>query len=169
MSHRTFFFFNIRNNILTYATSECSDQHAHLRSLIRLFADRICFLQPLGYPNMDKREHLPYWVDVQADLSLCWSHRSYCRVVMRCLIYKYWVNLIQKRHSNCSFLIDLGLTTRQPLCVILCRLPEKGRRETEEIVEKMKERDRGERKMNESEETEVTCYKNSRLCPTVSQ
>ena len=22
---------------------------------------------------------LPYWMDVQADLSLCWSHRSYCR------------------------------------------------------------------------------------------
>ena len=31
--------------------------------------------------------------------------------------------------------------TRQPLCVILCRLPEKGRKETEEIVEEMKERD----------------------------
>ena len=40
-------------------------------------------------------------------------------------------------------LIDcLGLTTRQPLWVILCRLPEKGRRE---IVEEMKGRDRDER------------------------
>ena len=38
-----------------------------------------------------------------------------------------------------------GLTTRQPLWVILCRLPEKGRKETEEIVEEMKERDREER------------------------
>ena len=44
--------------------------------------------------------------------------------------------------------------TRQPLWVILYRLQEKGRREIEEIVEEMKERDRGERKMNESEETE---------------
>ena len=44
--------------------------------------------------------------------------------------------------------------TCQPLWVILCRLQEKGRREIEEIVEEMKERDRGERKMNESEETE---------------
>ena len=35
-----------------------------------------------------------------------------------------------------------GLTTRQPLWVILCRLPEKGRNEIEEIVEEMKERDR---------------------------
>ena len=39
--------------------------------------------------------------------------------------------------------------TCQPLWVILCCLPEKGRRETEETVEEMKERDRGERKMDE--------------------
>ena len=35
--------------------------------------------------------------------------------------------------------------TRQPLWVILCHHPEKGRKELEEIVEKMKERDREER------------------------
>ena len=44
--------------------------------------------------------------------------------------------------------------TRQLLWVILCHLPEKGRREIEQIVEKMNERDRGERKMNDREETE---------------
>ena len=33
----------------------------------------------------------------------------------------------------------------QPLLVILCCLSEKGRREIEEIVEEMKERDREER------------------------
>ena len=38
-----------------------------------------------------------------------------------------------------------GLTTRQPLRVILCRLPEKGRKEIEERVEEMKERDWEER------------------------
>ena len=38
-----------------------------------------------------------------------------------------------------------GLTTCQPLWVILCRLPEKGRKEIEEIVEEMKERDKEER------------------------
>ena len=38
-----------------------------------------------------------------------------------------------------------GLTTRQPLRVILCRLPEKGRKEIEEIVEEMKEGGREER------------------------
>ena len=38
-----------------------------------------------------------------------------------------------------------GLTTHQPLWVILCRLPEKGRKVIEEIVEEMKEKDREER------------------------
>ena len=47
-----------------------------------------------------------------------------------------------------------GLKTHQPLWVILCHLPEKGRREIEETVEEMKERDRGEGKINEREETE---------------
>ena len=47
-----------------------------------------------------------------------------------------------------------GLTTRQPLWVILCRLPEKGRKVIEEIVEEIKERDREERNRNESGETE---------------
>ena len=35
--------------------------------------------------------------------------------------------------------------THQPLWVIFCHLPEKGRKEIEEIVEEMKERDREER------------------------
>ena len=38
-----------------------------------------------------------------------------------------------------------GLTTRQPLWVILCRLPENGRKEIEEIVVEMKVSDREER------------------------
>ena len=38
-----------------------------------------------------------------------------------------------------------GLTTHQPLWVNLCRLPEKGRKEIEEIVEEMTERDREEK------------------------
>ena len=44
---------------------------------------------------------------------------------------------------NC--LLCWGLTTRQPMRVILCRLPEKGRKEIEERVEEIKERDREER------------------------
>ena len=51
----------------TCATSEDSDQPAHPRSLIRVFADRIFILD---HPKMDKRKPLPYWLDVQADMSL---------------------------------------------------------------------------------------------------
>ena len=40
-----------------------SDQAAHSRSLIRVFADRICILQHPGYPKRDKWEPFPYWVD----------------------------------------------------------------------------------------------------------
>ena len=56
--------------------------------------------------------------------------------------------------------------------------PRERKREIEEIVEEMKERDRRERKMNESEGTEeikkhfpctLTCCKDSRPSPTVSQ
>ena len=54
-----------------------------------------------------------------------------------------------KLRENASFgnidWLCWGLTTRQPLWVILCRLPEKGRKEIEEIAEEMKAGDREER------------------------
>ena len=53
--------------------------------------------------------------------------------------------VVQIIANNKFFLLCWGLTTRQPLRVILCRLPEKGRKEIEERVEEMKERDREER------------------------
>ena len=51
----------------------------HPRSLIRVFADRMCLLQPPGYPNSNER-HPRMRVDVQDDLRLCWSHRYNCRI-----------------------------------------------------------------------------------------
>ena len=74
----------------TSATSEDSDQPAHPRSLIRVSADRMWLLQPLGYLKRNKQEPLPYWVGIQAGLrhlSLCWSHRSYCRFCRALLKY----------------------------------------------------------------------------------
>ena len=74
--------------------------------------------------------------------------------------------------------LSLGLSTHQPLWVILCPLPEKGRKETEEIVEDMKERDREARgtgmkvkkqKQLKHSPSTLACYKDSRPCPTVSQ
>ena len=44
----------------TCGTSENSDQPAHLRSLIRVFTDCMCLLQPPGYPKRDKQEPLLY-------------------------------------------------------------------------------------------------------------
>ena len=46
--------------------------------------------------------------------------------------------------DNSRFRLCWGLTTCQPLWVILCRLPEKGRKEIEEIIEEMT-KDREER------------------------
>ena len=54
----------------TCAIIEDSDHPTHPRSMIRVFADRKCLLQPPGYPKRDKQTPVPYWVDVQADLSL---------------------------------------------------------------------------------------------------
>ena len=44
----------------TCATSEDSDQPAHPRNLIRVFADRMYLLKTPGYQKRDKREALPY-------------------------------------------------------------------------------------------------------------
>ena len=52
------------------------------------------------------------------------------------------------------FFIVLGFNDTSTLVGHLCRLPEKGRKVIEEIVEEIKERDREERNRNESEETE---------------
>ena len=64
---------------------------------------------------------------------------------------KLLLKFIKSRHKSLEKvdwarlpILLLGLTTRQPLWVILCRLSEKGRTEIEEIVVKMKERDREE-------------------------
>ena len=63
-------------------------------------------------------------------------------------LWVWCVETVRNSRSVISMTTDLlcwGVTTRQPLWVILCRLPEKGRRQIEEIVEEMKERDREER------------------------
>ena len=70
-----------------------TDQPAHLPSLIRVLAGSMCLLQSPGYPKREKRKILPYWVEVQADLSFCWSHKSYCRF---CHLLAHFVILHRK-------------------------------------------------------------------------
>ena len=67
----------------TCATSEDSDQPAHPRSLIRVFAERMCLLQPLDY-KIEINENPCHigWMYVQVYLSLCWSYRFYCMFVV---------------------------------------------------------------------------------------
>ena len=72
--------------------------------------------------------------------------------------------------KNSAFWLCWGLTTHQPLWVILCLLSEKGRWE---IEKEMKERNTGERgkwnrrKKKHSPSTLTSC-KDRRHCPTVS-
>ena len=102
--------------IKTYATSEDSDQTAHPRSLIGVFADRICLLQAPGYPKRDKREPLSYWVDVQADLSLCWSHRStfyrllnLLTVCYVCVLVSFLTSFVLQSKKPCDFLYNVQI------------------------------------------------------------
>ena len=100
--------------------------------------------------------------------------------------YDYYLPIIvsqtSSQYSNedsvSIFWMCWSLTTLQPLWVILCRLPEKGRKEIEETVGETKERDREERgtgmkakkqKKQKHFPSILTCYKDSRPCPTVSQ
>ena len=56
--------------------------------------------------------------------------------------------MVISKLKTCIFCFDrlcCGLTTRQRLWVTLYRLPEKGRKEKEEILGEIKERDREER------------------------
>ena len=55
--------------------------------------------------------------------------------------------------------------THQPLWVILCHLPEKGRKEIEQIIEEMKERDREENLQSQMLYTKTQqAIKLSRFC-----
>ena len=59
-------------------------------------------------------------------------------------IINYWLSSLTWQKILVDWL-SWGLTTRQPLWVILCHLPEKGTKVIEEIAEEMKEREREER------------------------
>ena len=73
----------------------------------------MCLLQPPGYPKRDKWEPLLYRVDVQADLSFCWLHRTYrfCHSLAH-FSKKIWLDICessarQKIHKKCKALFSL--------------------------------------------------------------
>ena len=62
-----------------------------------VWSERLCWSYvPPGYPKRYKLNPLKYWLDVQADLSLCWSHGSYCRITKTCL-FKYTEKITTKK------------------------------------------------------------------------
>ena len=64
-------------NKLTFAPSKDSDQPGHPPSLIRVFAVRMKKHWVLSYPLSALWRLWSDWADAQADLSLCWAHRSF--------------------------------------------------------------------------------------------
>ena len=87
----------------TCATSEVSDQTAHMCSLCWSYV-----LSTASWQSMrDKQEVLPYLVDVQADLSICWSHRSYCRFchglahISKCCLLKILPRVLSIKELRC--------------------------------------------------------------------
>ena len=53
-----------------------------------------------AYPKKDTRGPLPYWEDVQVDLSLCWLHRSYGRVLSSAGSFSIVSDLVQTVHPH---------------------------------------------------------------------
>ena len=95
--------------------------------------------------DSDQPEHSPSMSRVHVHLSLDSPEAA----EGTCDHWRLWSDC-----ANVKVWLRWGLLTHQPLWVILCCRPEKGRRELEEKVEEIKERDRAERKMNVREETE---------------
>ena len=74
----------------------------------------MCLLQTLGYPKWDEWEPLPYWVDVQADLSLCWSHRSYGRFCRALAYFWFMIRAVASENVSdiCAAMTQISLHVR---------------------------------------------------------
>ena len=66
-----------QNQQTDLCTSEDLDQTGHPSSLIRVFAVRMEKPWALSYPLSTQQRRWSAWADAQADLSLCWAHRSF--------------------------------------------------------------------------------------------
>ena len=104
----------------TCSTSEDSGPPAHPCSLIRVFADRMYLLQLPGYSKRNKRVPLSYLVAVQADLSLCWSHRSYCRI---CRVLAHLTSRVLMPCGGRKTLLALHHSTVYIICTFVITEP----------------------------------------------
>ena len=69
-----------KTNKMICAPSEDSDQPGHPPSLIRVRAVHLKQNWVLSYLLSAQRSLWSDWADAQADLSLCWAQKSFCRV-----------------------------------------------------------------------------------------
>lgn len=61
---------------MTFAASADSDQHALLRSFIKVFVSRIRRLWPISYPNCNKLGLITFCTESRVDKRLRWSDNS---------------------------------------------------------------------------------------------
>ena len=148
-------------------TSEDSDQTMHSCSLISLPWSHV---SSAAYwpPNKNKWEPLPYREDVQAYLSLYWSHRPYCRF---CCALAH-IRIIELSYDTVvGWLIVLGFNDRSTLVGHFVSSPrEKKKRDSRGDESDGQGRNRNSNESTETEEITLpsifTCYKDSRPCPT---
>ena len=93
-----------KTNKLACAPSEDSDQPGHPPSLIRVFAVRMKKSCVLSYPMSAQRRLWSVSANAQADLSLCWAHRSFCwfchEAAHLLLLLCSWCKRVQRNGSN---------------------------------------------------------------------
>ena len=125
--------------------------------------------------SLNPVEHLLIFISLSSKTFYCLMSRDPTNIY--CLLSFTWSP--EKLYCIGSYLehwLWWGLTTHQHLWVILCRLLEQGRKGIEESRDEREGQGR-KKNRNENEETEeiktspftLTCYKDNRSCPTVSQ
>ena len=115
-----------KTNNKTCVTSKDSDKSVHPPSMARIFVylslDSLKAVQGTG----DQQRLWSDCVDAQADLSLCWSHKSYCRFCralaqMPLMVEKLIHNmLISKKLNTSYFILKQNSSTVKPVLKATC-------------------------------------------------
>ena len=106
-------------------------QNRHPLSLIWVFTVRMKKAWVLSYPICTQRRLWSDWADAQADLSLCWAHRSFCWFCHEVAQFSCTKLLTEKLWGNnqCSFKHSEINETRAPIlettlsvCLSVCHM-----------------------------------------------
>ena len=118
--------------------------------MTQLFIELFCSLDITQFKDGLTGHNGIYWRTEKAMICTCWYGHLVFTAENQSLSHARLNGTLEFNDS--TYIQELlyidwlswGLTTHQLLWVILCRLPERGRKEIEEIVKEMKERDREE-------------------------